>query len=138
MPNMNIRHQEVVITDSRVPTTAFRAAMNVYVFPKDVVISDYEEGFFAPELQILRLKADGSERKEMVVLANRRRAFDDDVRIEAAALSNVHPIADPAIRANGHIFSNTDLRAHNGSRMNHGCRPMEESRVASAASSEPT
>src|SRR5262245_34751240 len=107
-----------MITDPRMSTTTLGASMDVHVFPKGVVVPNCEECFFASELQILRLETDGSEGKEVVVLADHRRPFDDDVRIEAAALSNAHPIADPTVRPNCHILSNTGFRTDDGSGMN--------------------
>jgi hypothetical protein len=43
-----------------------------------------------------------------------------------------------AVRADRDVLTNYRFGTHNRSRMNHGCAPIDESSVASAASSEPT
>ena len=120
------------------PAAAIRASMNIHVFANDVVIANREKSLFALEFQILRLKADGSERIEAIVLADCGWPFHDNVRIEPATLSDLHTIANPAIRTNRYVLSDVRLRADNGGGVNHGCWPMEERSVASAASSGPT
>src|SRR5205814_8132290 len=61
VPNMRVRHQKIVISDSRVAATALCAAMDIHVLAKNVVMADREECFLAFELEILGLQPDGSE-----------------------------------------------------------------------------
>src|SRR5437762_1203597 len=96
---MDVRHKEIMIPDSCVPTAAFCSAVNIHVFAKDVVVAYRKKRFFAFELEVLRLESDGSEGVELIVLADRRRPFDDHVGFEAATISNLHAAADTAVRA---------------------------------------
>ena len=81
------------------PAAAFRAAMNVDVFAEDIVRTDRQKRVFAFEFQILRLKADRSEGKKLIVVADRRRPLDDHVRFEAAAVPDLDTRSP--IRQNG-------------------------------------
>ena len=138
MSDVHICHQKIVIADPRKTTATLRASMDVHVFAKYVVIADRKEGVFTFEFKILRLKPDRTEGIKLIVLSNRRRAFDDDVRLEAASFADLHTRADPAKRADRHIIGNLGFGTDNRGLVNHGCCPTDESSVASAASSEPT
>ena len=86
--NVRADHQEIVISDAGMSATAFSSAVNIDVFAKCVVGTDRQKGFFAAVLEILRLDTDHAEGKEAVVAADRRRALNDDVRVQHAAVAN--------------------------------------------------
>ena len=138
MTDMNICHQEIVIADPRLPAASFSASMNIHVFAEYVVVSDSQKRIFTLEFQVLWLKADSSKRIELIVIADRCWSLNHDVRFEAAAVSDFYSGTNSAKRPNDDVLTNFRLWTHYGSRMNHGCRPMEESSMASAASSAPT
>src|SRR5438552_2370800 len=138
VPDMHVRHQKIMVPDSGAAAAAFRAAMEVDVFAKDIVIADGEKRVFAFELQVLRLQADGSKRIELIILPDRCRTFDDHVRFEAAPAADLHPASDAAKRPNVNISADVSFRADHRIRPNHGCWPIEAGRLASAASSDPT
>jgi hypothetical protein len=121
MSDVNVRHQKIVIADSGVSAATLRTSMNVDVFTKDIVITDREKRFFTLEFQVLWLQTDRSERKEVVVLTNYGRPLNDDVRIEAAPVSDFDAITYAAIRTDRNIGADFCLRTHNGSWVNHGC-----------------
>ena len=52
--DVRVRHQKIVIADSRMSAASLRSAMDVHVFAKDVVMADRQERLFAFKLQILR------------------------------------------------------------------------------------
>ena len=138
MADVRVSHQKIVVSDACVPTAALCAAMDIHVLAKDVVIPDREKGFLALELEILRLQPDRSEWIELVMLSDGRRSFNDDMRLEPATLANPDPVSDRAIRSDRHIGAEFSSGADNRCGMNHGFRPIEESKMASAASSDPT
>ena len=119
--DMRVGHQEIVIADPRYPTAPLGAAMNIDIFTKDVVMADREKRIFTLEFEILGLKTDGRKRIKLVALADFRGAFDDDVRLETAALPDVDARTDRAIRADPDLISDHRLGTDNRRRMNHGC-----------------
>src|SRR5688572_10926508 len=138
MPDMRVCHQKIVVPDFRVRTSAFRSPMDIDVLAKDVVISDRQKRFLAFEFQVLRLESDGSKREELIVHADRRGTLDNHVRLESAARGDLNPGSDATIRTDESIGCDSGLGTHDSRWMNHaiyGCCPIEESRVASAASS---
>src|SRR5258706_632929 len=103
VPNMDVRHKEIMIPYSGVPAAAFGSTMNIHILAKDVVVADRKKRFFTLELEVLRLESDGSEWVELIVLADRRRPFDDHVGFETATIPNLHAAADTAVRTDAHI-----------------------------------
>ena len=138
MADVRICHKEVVITDTRVSATTLCSPMKVHVFSKNIVVAYGKKCFFTLVLQILRLQTDRPERIELIALADFRRTFHDNVRLEAASLSDLNAWTDAAIRPDADVIANFRFRTDNGGSVDHGCCPIEESRMASAASSGPT
>src|SRR5437762_9464714 len=110
---MDVCHKEIMIPDSCVPTAAFCSAVNIHILAKDVVVAYRKKRFFAFELEVLRLESDGSEWVELIVLADRRGPVDDHVGFEAATLSNLHTVADAAVRPDAHIGAEFRFGADN-------------------------
>src|SRR5687768_10200715 len=73
--HMHPGHQKVVIPNPRAPAASAGSSMDVDVFAKDVMGTDYQERFLARELQILRLCSDHAKRKEAIAGSDSRRAF---------------------------------------------------------------
>ena len=136
--DVRIRHQEIVIPDPGVTAAAARSTMDIHVFTKNIVIADRQECFFAFEFQILGIQTDCRKRIEAIAFTNLRRPLDHDMRFETARFSYLNARANPAVRSDPHIITNLGFRADDGGGMDHGCCPMEESRIASAANSAPT
>jgi hypothetical protein len=118
---MRIGHQEIVIADAGIAAPSGSSSMYVYIFAKDVVVAYSEKRFLALEFQILRLKADCRERIKLIGFPNRRRAFDDNVRLETAAPADSNTGANIAVRAYPGVISDLGSSAHNRRRMDHGC-----------------
>jgi hypothetical protein len=103
---MRVDHQEVIVAYGSLPATALRPSMDSDVLPEDIIRPYIQPRVFAPELQILWLKTNRAEGKEMVVLANGRRALNDDMRLEAATGSDTHASPDLAIRTDDNVWGN--------------------------------
>ena len=95
--------------------------MKVHVFSKNIVVAYGKKCFFTLVLQILRLQTDRPERIELIALADFRRTFDDDVRLETAALSDVDSRTDRTVRTDPDVIRNYRLGTDDRGRVNHGC-----------------
>jgi hypothetical protein len=93
--------------------------MNVHVFTEDIVGPDSEARVLTFVLEILRLKANGGERKKPIILSNRRRPLDDHVRFKPAAVSDRHTITDAAVRTDEHIRADFRFGTDDGGCVNH-------------------
>jgi hypothetical protein len=118
---MRVRHDEIVISNSRIPAAPDSSAMDIHVFPKDVVITDREKRFLAFEFQVLRLKTDRCKRIKLIGVADRRRAFNNNVRFETATVADLNTRSDSAVRPNPNIIPDLRFRTDNRRRMDHGC-----------------
>jgi hypothetical protein len=118
---MNVRHQKIMMPDACVTASTLRTAMDVDVLTKDIVIADRQKSFFTFKLQILRLKADGSEGVKLIVFADFRRTFDDDVRIDAAPTTDPDASANATVGADRHVLGDVRFRTDDSSRVDHGC-----------------
>ena len=117
MGNMDVGHQHVVIAETRHAPAKGRRPVDRHVFTENVVIADPDEGFFPLILEMLRGRAQRDERMDLAVLSNIRPPFNDDVRVNAAPLSNTHVLSDNAIGSHRHPFGQFGLPMHNSCRM---------------------
>ena len=69
--------------------------------------------------QVLRFQADAGEGKNLVVLAQRGMAVNDDMGMEPAVLSQRHIFADDTIRPDDATGANPRLRMNHGRGSNH-------------------
>ena len=79
MSDVRSNHQEIVVADTSVSSSALCAAMDIHVFAKLIVGANRQKGFLAMEFQILRLNSNDTEWEKPIGISNSRRAFDDDM-----------------------------------------------------------
>src|SRR5206468_12718353 len=119
--DMYVRHKKVVVADSRIAATALRSAMDVHVFPKNIVPANGQKSFFTFELEVLGRQADRAKGIKLIVFANYCGPFNNNVGFKTAAIPDADTRTNTAVRADGYIRADFRLRTHNRSRMNHGC-----------------
>jgi len=97
------------------------AAIDGAILAKYVASADLQPGRLAFVLQILRCRADRGELEDLIVRADGRRAFDDDVWSDTAALADLHTAADHCVGADLDIGGEHRIRSNQCCRMNsHG------------------
>jgi len=118
--HMCSNHEEIVIANPCVTSTAQRSAMDVDVLTKCVPFANRQKGLFAFVFEILWLDTNDAERKEAIVTVDRGWTFDNDVRIENASVPDRDVLADPAERSDTDAFPKACKRTDDGSRVRSG------------------
>jgi hypothetical protein len=101
--DMRVRHEEIVVTDSRDARVLHGAAIDRATLSKHVSVANLEACGLAIVFLVLRRIANGSKLKKPVVGSDSRRTIDDHVRTDDGARTDLHVRADDAEGPHGHI-----------------------------------
>ena len=104
--DMDIRHEEVVITDTSHTTSTFRAAVDGGKFANRIAFANLESGALTGIFKILGIFTHGGKLEYSVSLANRGGPFKYHMRPYPAASTNGDLWTDYGIRADFNIISN--------------------------------
>ena len=115
-------HQKVMVSDFCMSASASGPAMDADELAKNVVGSDRKKCLFAAEFEILRLKSDSSEWKEMIVLPDGGRPFDNHVRVKSASIADSDAIPNSAVWSDDNIGADFSFGADDGGRVDHARR----------------
>ena len=118
MRHMGITKKEIVISN---PSRDFRvrATVDRRVFPKYIVVADFQMSRFSDVLEILRFTANHGKREKFVIVANFAGALDHDMRVKNTSIAELYPRPDHAVGSNREVDTKFGIRRNNGSRMNH-------------------
>jgi len=119
--DMRISHEEIVIANPGRAAASGSSAVNVYILPEDIVISDCKKSLLTLEFQILWLKTDRRERIKLIAVADPCRSFHDDVRLETTSSPDLNARTDRTVWTDADVVSDLRLRTDDRRRMNHGC-----------------
>ena len=118
MGNVDVRHQKVVVTDGRDKAAALRTAVDGDKFADFITIADPGFGRLTLVFQVLRSYTAGAIRKENIVFTNSEFAFQEDVRHQSGAGSDVYVASDDAVGADLGIGSDLRVGIDDGCGMN--------------------
>ncbi|MPN31298.1 hypothetical protein SDC9_178772 [bioreactor metagenome] len=89
-------------------------------FSDRVAITDLKPGRLVLILLVLRLGADRAELEDLVVTSNAGMPFDNDMRSDPRAITDLDVSADDGIGADRHIRADLSVRVNDGSGVDHG------------------
>ena len=108
VPDVRVRHDEIVAADARDAAAFYRAAIHRAEFVEFIVIADFDGNALAFVGEVLRIAADDSEGIDVVGAAQARGAVHDGVMIEDAAVAELDFFADDSEGADFCVLA--DLR----------------------------
>src|SRR3954471_21991773 len=112
-----VRHEHVVVSYGRDPSTALGPAVNGHELAKHISIADEELGRLAVKLQILRNQPDRHERKDLVSVANLGRPIDHRGGADAAIASETDMLPDHGMRTDYGALPYHRVGVHDGARI---------------------
>ena len=101
---MRASHEQAVAADARLLALA-RRTVDARILADRRAVADDRIAFLALELQVLRLRADRGELKDMTVLADARPAVDDGMRLYARSRADGDVCGNDGVRADLDIFA---------------------------------
>jgi hypothetical protein len=129
--DMGVSHDEVVAADASEASALDGTAIDGDELANDVVVANFEPRGLAVVADILRSKADGGKRKEVIMSSDFRGTIDGDVGDQFAGFAEFHVCADGAVRADFAGWMNFCGGIENGRGMGvHWivkCRPCRDS-----------
>src|SRR5690625_4390160 len=96
MSNMHIRHDPVIVAQSRRTDVLNGADIDCHVLTKRISIADHESSWFAAILFVLRMPAYRTKTVEIVISSNAGMAVNHTVRTDNAAFINADIGSDDA------------------------------------------
>src|SRR5215472_15125997 len=133
MAHVRVSEEKIVVSERSLASTLLRAPANRHVFAKNVSIADNQFNDFAAKRVILRIPANHAEGMKHVVLAKSRRPLNYCMRMQHAAITQLHVFAHHGKRADLHTFSQLRVRRHGRSRMSLGLRHFADFSACSTA-----
>ena len=100
---VDVGHDPVAVAEDGLADVLHRAAVEGNELADGVVVADFEGGVFAAVFFILRDSAERSEGEDVVVFADARRPFDNDMRRDGGAASDLYARADDAVGADADV-----------------------------------
>jgi len=100
MPDVGIGHDENMAANPGNAAAFIGAAIDGHILADDVVLADFEPGWFTAIGDVLRLDAKRGEWKDPIVIADLSRPLNYYVRHELAMLTEFHIGTNKAKRAN--------------------------------------
>ena len=117
MGDMGIGEEDAAIADHRARGVARCARIHRHAFADDAILADRKRIGLAAIFQVLRLMADGSERKDPGARAYTGVARDHGMTHQFHAVAQPRMAADDAERADLHPFSQNGAVLDDGARM---------------------
>src|SRR5690606_37768208 len=116
--NMDVRHQQVVVTDARVSAAKASAPVQGAASADDIVRTDLQPGFLAFELLVGRVLTDGGKLVDPVVAANAGIGLDHHMRGDLCACADLDAGTDNAPRTDLDVVRESGTGINDGSRIN--------------------
>src|SRR4029077_456664 len=95
--HMRRRQKQVAIANAGLPATFCRAAADRHVLSKRISIAHDKLHVFATKTEILRITANRTERVKHIVAPHLRRSLHHSMRVQNAAVSQLHGVANHGV-----------------------------------------
>ena len=112
--DVRVRHEQIIVPDTRDTLVVRRAAIDGDVLTKDVSIADLESRRLTGVFFVLRCIADRGELKYLIIRTESRPAGDDGVRADTTTRPDLDVGADDRVRPDH------DVRRELRARLDHG------------------
>lgn len=118
MGDVRVTEEKIVRTDA---CGQFLEGATVHggVFSENIVIADFECRRLTDVFQILCFPADGCKREKLVIFSEGGSAFEHNMRVKHAIVTERHVRANDTEWADMNVLSELGLGGNDGGRMNH-------------------